>query len=387
MKRKKIIIFARSLPFHGLGGMEIVAWDLATTFSRMSQDVTIVTTSLEGRDEVEIIEGVKVVFLKETKPGKYTKDWWYASRRYFENNLAIDAGVVFSVSAAGISILKSKKKYPDIKFVMQAHGTSWGEIKSKWKSFGVKNILSSIKNIFWLAKDMGYYNNFNYIVAVGPRVVNDLTSFPINLTLSDNKVKLISNGIDTSIFSPERTPEYEVLERLGIPKDAKIIISASRLHPQKGFYRCINVFEKILKKNPNSYYLIAGDGTELSNLQKQAELLGVQQNVFFLGRLKRDELAIYLRLSSVFLFLTEHMEGLPLNVLEAVSTGLPVVVSEHLSLFDSSAIHKVSLADDDTIASVTLNLIDQNNLDGTDSLPAEYSLHESARKYLSLFEK
>ncbi|HBM2545468.1 TPA: glycosyltransferase family 1 protein, partial [Enterobacter hormaechei subsp. xiangfangensis] len=44
---EEVIIFARSLPFHHLGGMEVVAWDLAVQLQVKGFKVTVVTTDFD----------------------------------------------------------------------------------------------------------------------------------------------------------------------------------------------------------------------------------------------------------------------------------------------------------------------------------------------------
>lgn len=65
----QIIILARSLPFHHLGGMEIVAWDLAVELKNKGYQVSVITTDFDTDIEKEI-DGPTLIKLKNIPRGK-----------------------------------------------------------------------------------------------------------------------------------------------------------------------------------------------------------------------------------------------------------------------------------------------------------------------------
>lgn len=386
---KEIVILIRSLPFHGIGGMELVVWDLARTFVRMGFGVRIITTRIPGRDREFVHEGVKVVPIADAPEKQYSLAWWSLSRRYIEKNCLNRVHAIISVSAAGFGVLHLRSRsLSGVPFIMQAHGTSLGEVISKWSSRRLSAILSSLRNMYWLPIDLLAYKKFDHVVAVGERVYRDLTNAPISMSLSNDKVVLINNGIDDSVFDPPNDEGVRITRRkLGISDGETVFVSASRLHIQKGVHHCIAAFAEYLKFNPNSVYLVAGDGSELAALKKLASSLGVQDRVYFLGALGRSELAAVLKSSDLFLFLTERVEGLPLNVLEALSTGLPAVISEHLDIFESECLVKVNQRNVQQIVSAIDLMLKTNKRETRLSkLPSEYSLSFSARRYIQLMK-
>jgi glycosyltransferase involved in cell wall biosynthesis len=88
------------------------------------------------------------------------------------------------------------------------------------------------------------------------------------------------------------------------------------------------------------------------------------------------------------MFLSERVEvGLTLNVLEALSVGLPVLLSSHLCLIDSESLFPVQPQDEKAVACCLENILiktQQRKL--VSALPTEYSLDYSANAYLNLFE-
>ena len=76
-----IIAVTRILPFHGIGGMQVITWDLAKEFVRKGHKVTCITTSIPGKPQFFNEDGINVSALIGTKPGKHSVNWWKLSKR------------------------------------------------------------------------------------------------------------------------------------------------------------------------------------------------------------------------------------------------------------------------------------------------------------------
>ena len=377
-------MLSRSLPFHGMGGMEVVAWELSRELARIGQAVTIITTGIPGNRGNFVQDGVTVVPMVGTPPRRYSTAWWSQSRRYFEQHCMESTNAVVSVSAAGFGLLSLKRKLPRVSFIMQAHGTSWGEVASKWRSRQLRSILGSARNLMWLPKDLLAYRQFDSVVAVGNRIYKDLTRPPASWALPAARVRLINNGIDTNLFHPSLDGRQQARERLNIDERVPVVLSASRLHVQKGVAHGIRVFARFLEKAPNAIYLIAGDGPERAALEALARGLGVFAHVRFLGALDRSALAKFLQAADVFLFLTDRVEGLPLNVLEALASGLPTVISDHLSISDTPGIIPVSPRDLLSCSKYLLNALEGSGAARASLLPQQFTLAHSSEQYADL---
>nr|WP_315990873.1 glycosyltransferase [Desulforamulus aquiferis] len=236
-----------------------------------------------------------MVAIKDATPERYTRSWWRLSRKYFEQHLMDSVTGVLSVSAAAYGLLQLKHRMVGTPFVFQAHGTSWGEINSKWKSRSPKAIITSVRNMLWLIKDIWAYSKFDAVVAVGDAVKSDLLKKPVSYVLPYRKIHLISNGINTKLFAPDDNSRYEMRTALGWTNDEQVIVSASRLHIQKGLHLGLNAFAKISQKNPKARYMIIGDGPERKNLERQVSELNISDKVLFTGEVERQNLPPYLR--------------------------------------------------------------------------------------------
>jgi glycosyltransferase involved in cell wall biosynthesis len=137
-------------------------------------------------------------------------------------------------------------------------------------------------------------------------------------------VKIIQNGIDTNIYQKyflSNSSKNKLLNKYNILPGAKVFISASNLIPRKNIELIIKTFKKYFN-NKNKYILIiAGDGPE----RKRLEFLSKNtNNVLFIGNIKNIE-ELY-KLADYFIS-ASFAEGLPNSVLEAMSCGLPCLLS------------------------------------------------------------
>jgi len=388
-QRMHIVMLTRVLPHHSIGGMQAIAWDLARAFVRNGNKVTVVTTEVVGRHVRFVEDGVHVIALPKISWRRYGSRWWRESRRVFLRELATDCDALLSVSAAGFGLLALKAAFPDIPFVLQAHGTSLGEVRSKWKTRRPMALLSSLRNLAYLCRDIFYFPHFDAITAVGQAVADDLQAVPICWKLDSKLVHVIPNGIDSEHFRPDAASGQKLRESMGW-RGVKVIVSASRLHRQKGVHLGLDAFSLLEKMQEDVRFLIVGDGPERHALEAHAEKLGLAHKVHFTGAISRDQLPQYLQAADVMLFTTTRVEGLPMNVLEALAVGLPAVVSEHLfqndSLAENSNIFRVEQASAVAVAHAMERALKQS-MSKESALPHEYSLAKCATTYLELFNK
>lgn len=140
------------------------------------------------------------------------------------------------------------------------------------------------------------------------------------------KVKryIISNGVDWERFTQIDTAEF--FERFDIPRDKTIVLYAGRLHPEKSLDTLIAAVPHILETSPEAYVLLAGFGHLEGTLQAQAKLLGVTENIKFLGRVSDEDMVMAQHAADIFVLPSlAELEGMV--VLEAMAAGKPIVIA------------------------------------------------------------
>ena len=142
--------------------------------------------------------------------------------------------------------------------------------------------------------------------------------------IPQDKIEVIYNAIDVSKYELACTKE-EAWGRLGL--NGKVILTVARLTPWKGVDKIIKVLPEIRERVSEANLVVVGDGPELENLQRLAREVGVERYVSFVGHVPHEEVPYYLRAANVFVLYSGY-EGLPHIVLEAMATGVPVVLSD-----------------------------------------------------------
>jgi glycosyltransferase involved in cell wall biosynthesis len=138
------------------------------------------------------------------------------------------------------------------------------------------------------------------------------------LGIDDSKVHVVPNGI------PLRTGARDRLRtELGLAPGELLIVSVGSLYPVKGHAVLIDALAKLRDRRGWSL-AIAGRGEEEPRLRAQAAAAGIGDRVHFLGF--RDDIADILAAGDLFT-MPSLSEGLPLALVEAMSFGLPVVVT------------------------------------------------------------
>lgn len=112
-------------------------------------------------------------------------------------------------------------------------------------------------------------------------------------------------------------------ERLGLPKDAKILLTICRLMIWKG----VDGILRALAKLPDNYYLaVCGDGEERESWGRLARELGIEGRVKWAGNVPHAQVIEYIKSADVFI-LNSNYEGLSHTLLEVMYVGCPIVAS------------------------------------------------------------
>ena len=146
---------------------------------------------------------------------------------------------------------------------------------------------------------------------------------------SRNQLVWMPNPVDIEVFRPRRGNEAEEWrERHGIAPSALVVAYVGRLSHEKGLHPLLKGFASVVRNAPEAVLLLVGDGALRPGLEDLAQSLKLgPENLRFIGRVPIGEVPLWLRASDVFT-LTSPSEGFSCALLEAMSAGLPSVVSD-----------------------------------------------------------
>ncbi|MDY2984332.1 MAG: glycosyltransferase [Synergistes jonesii] len=192
-------------------------------------------------------------------------------------------------------------------------------------------------------------------------------------------------GVDVARFQDCR----EVADRsaLGVPEGAYMLLSAGELNANKNHAEVLRALARIGDRE--IHYVIAGDGPLRDELRSRAAELGVGAQLHLAGY--RHDMPELYRSADCFVFPSKR-EGLPVALMEAAASGLPLICSRIRGSIDVAAKYPdcrlYESGDTDALAAL-LRVRPKRGENGTHSLPEEIfglrvATEASARLYKEL---
>ena len=148
----------------------------------------------------------------------------------------------------------------------------------------------------------------------------------IRLGVNPEKINIIYFGVDTQKFRPGAS-NAALRARLGI-FNSPAIISLRNFEPLYDVETLINAIPQVLEEVPEAKFVIAGRGSQETELKELARSLGVSDSTRFIGWVANDELPQYLTSVDVYVSTSLSDAGLAASTAEAMACGLPVIVTD-----------------------------------------------------------
>jgi glycosyltransferase involved in cell wall biosynthesis len=140
--------------------------------------------------------------------------------------------------------------------------------------------------------------------------------------IAAEKIRLVANAIDPERYRPGVWERAAARQEFGLRPGDVVLAGVGRLNPQKNFGLLLDVAAEL--KQANLRVVLAGTGPEEAFLQERATELGLSEQVRLLGYVA-DTRKVYA--AADLLVITSRFEGLPMTLLEAMSSGVPVVAA------------------------------------------------------------
>ena len=142
--------------------------------------------------------------------------------------------------------------------------------------------------------------------------------------ISPTKISVVANGVDSKRFAPRLQDKLACRAGLRLPENSLLVGTVGRLVPIKDQALLLHAAKILLDRGFDLSMALAGDGSELERLGSLAASLSISSRVYFLGASRKVE--DFLNALDVFV-LPSVSEGMSNTVLEAMSSGLPVVAT------------------------------------------------------------
>lgn len=129
-------------------------------------------------------------------------------------------------------------------------------------------------------------------------------------------IHTISNGVNTRKFIRSASFDIDVRQQLQLGDDVKVIGIISVFRVQKRLFDWLNIAKLLHQLQPNTFFIIVGDGPLNESLRAKAEEMEMTGYCYFAGL--QSEVRPFLKVMDVFM-MTSEFEGLPIALLESMS--------------------------------------------------------------------
>ena len=140
---------------------------------------------------------------------------------------------------------------------------------------------------------------------------------------AQSRMRMIYNGVDVNLFTPSTDLRAEKRRELGLDQQWAWL-AVGRIEEAKDYPNLMQAFAILLRSYPTDRLLIAGDGPLRPAVEEQCRVLGLNRALTFLGL--RKDVAELMQAADAFV-MSSMFEGLPLVLIEAHASGLPIVAT------------------------------------------------------------
>jgi len=168
------------------------------------------------------------------------------------------------------------------------------------------------------------------------------------------------NGLDLDRLKVSRELRRDqALAAFGLPSDRRFVAIVANLHnPVKDHSMFLRAAARVCKEVPDAAFVIAGEGDLMPGLRSLAAQLGIEREVFFIGRCENVGQLLF---ASDVGVLSSKAEGFANAILEYLAAGLPVVATDvggvREAVVEGETGHVVASGDDEKMAAGIIRLL------------------------------
>jgi glycosyltransferase involved in cell wall biosynthesis len=316
----RLAIFNTQPPHLYFGGVEKRIMETSKRL-QTEADTTIYSGTKAGFKEPVKIEGVNF-FPCYSTDRLFPLDNWFFNRSLTKNIHAINADVYEAHAVSGYGFPKALEKQRIKKaFIHTIHGVLADEFEQNKKN-GYDSFRTRIANSFMhrLAKlEEETANKATLIVTIGNYSLEKIQK---HYGIDQSKVRIVPNGVDTEKFKPNENLQA-IRTQFGLRNEPTVLFVGSLIQ-RKGLHFLVEAAKKIVKEQPDTKFLIVGEGPLKKQLTISIETANLLGSFKFLGNIKDDLLPSVYNCADVFV-LPSIQEGQGIVLLEAQASGKPVV--------------------------------------------------------------
>ncbi len=325
------ILITVSTYYPDLNGVANVTKYLAEGLKKLGHNIQIITKLSQNRKRNEEINGIKVkrFILNFNKFTGYNGE--IDEYKKFVSNFECDIMINVCTQCVTTDVLLPILNKLKMKKILHVHGFSAIKLKPLNFSRGIKGFCSNLysylywKKIYYF-KFKKYVNEYDKIITLTKK---DSSRSYLDKYYKSGKIEVLENAVD-DIFLKNVKDEYTFeLEKYGIYKDDKYLVSVANFSPVKNQRLLLDIFYKV--KIDENYKLVMVGNTEnikyynkvLKHFQKLKKEHKEKQ-VIFLTNIEREMIPLIIANAKVYL-VTSVSEEFSISIIEAMSQKTPFI--------------------------------------------------------------
>lgn len=297
-----------STPFPPKEGIGYYTYNLSKKLIEKGHEVIVITRGTWNKTQRQVIEGIEVIRV----PFVPIYPLYLKIHGIFVNKVlkSLDSQIdIVHIHTPLPPLVKTS--LPIITTVHTPMLTDYRQVKVK-SIFSLFSKISARFISYPLEKKL--IQSSDIITTVSKSVAQELREF----YLDSKSINEVENGVDEKFFYPKKEKSE---------KNVKYGMFVGRIDREKGLFDLVECGRYICKERPEFYFIIAGKGRDLKKLKNKTKKAGIQDKFIFLGQVDKENLVKLYQDATLFIFPSYH-EGLPSVVLEAMSCGLPIIVTD-----------------------------------------------------------
>jgi len=306
----KILMISHEYPPIGGGGANACMY-LGRGLKNKGHEVTLVTANYQGMDAVSEENGIQIFRVN--------------SKRKYKDHCSFGEMLSFLAKARPVAEKLQKQEKFDICIVFFGipSGVLGWYLKKKYKlpyviRFGGGDV-------------PGFQERFTIIYKIIAPVIRSIwKNAEARIANSEGLRKMAYDFCDkypfTVVPNGVNVDTYRMREDIKTEEKVKILF-VSRLIERKGLQFIIPEMDRILSSTSKKVHFdIVGDGPYREELERMVVQYKMEDSVTFLGHKEKEEIALYYQIADLFI-LPSKKEGMPNVVLEAMASGLPIIMT------------------------------------------------------------
>jgi glycosyltransferase involved in cell wall biosynthesis len=194
------------------------------------------------------------------------------------------------------------------------------------------------------------------IIAISRQTASDIQEF---LGIPSERIDVVYQGCDPGFYSPVTGPERKkITEKYGLP--GNFLLYVGTIEPRKNL---LGILEAMLLKSIDIPLIVIGRATPYLEKVQKFIAGNSMQNIHFLKDVPNEDLPGIYQMADIFIY-PSRFEGFGIPILEALSSGTPVITSRHGCFPEAggSSSGYVDPEDTEELASTILKILDDSDL-------------------------